>query len=50
MAFMAFIDINSTTQDIQGVEFQYYRSRSSHSTAANVLDEVYVYKLTPASG
>lgn len=50
MAFMAFIDINSSTQAIQGVEFQYYRSRSSHSTAANVLDEVYIYKLTPASG
>ena len=45
MAFMTFVDINSSTQAIQGVEFQYYRSRSSHSTAATVLDEVYIYKL-----
>ena len=50
MAFMAFVDINSSTQAIQGVEFQYYRSRSSHSTAATVLDEVYIYKLTPTNG
>ena len=46
MAFMAFIDVNSSTQAVQGVEFQYYRSRSDHNSAANQLDEVYVYKLT----
>ena len=46
MAFMAFVDINATTWVIQGVEFQYYRSRNAHSTAATVLDEVYIYKLT----
>ena len=45
MAFMAFVDINATTWVIQGVEFQYYRSRSDHNSAANQLDEVYVYKL-----
>lgn len=46
MAFMAFVSINSTTLLPTEVEFQYYRSRSSHSTAATVLDEVYIYKLT----
>ena len=46
MAFMAFVDVNATTWVIQGVEFQYYRSRSDHNSAANQLDEVYVYKLT----
>ena len=46
MAFMAFININSSTWNPQEVEFQYYRSRSDHNSAANQLDEVYVYKLT----
>lgn len=45
MAFMAFVDINATTLVVQGVEFQYYRSRSDHNSSANQLDEVYVYKL-----
>ena len=45
MAFMAYTAWSSTPTE---VEFQYYRSRSSHSTAANQLDEVYVYKLTNA--
>ena len=45
MAFMAYTAWSSTPTE---VEFQYYRSRSSHSTAANQLDEVYVYKLTSA--
>lgn len=45
MAFMAYTAWQWTPTE---VEFQYYRSRSSHSTAANQLDEVYVYKLTSA--
>ena len=45
MAFMAYTAWQWTPTE---VEFQYYRSRSSHSTAANQLDEVYVYKLTNA--
>lgn len=45
MAFMAYTAWTTTPTE---VEFQYYRSRSSHSTAANQLDEVYVYKLTNA--
>lgn len=48
MAFMAFVDINATTWNLQGVEFQYYRSRSDHNSAANQLDQVFVYKLTSA--
>jgi len=47
LAFMAYVNNADNPTE---VEFQYYRSRSSHSTAANVLDEVYVYKLVPASG
>lgn len=47
LAFMAYV--NNETAPTE-VEFQYYRSRSSHSTAATVLDEVYVYKLVPANG
>ena len=43
MAFMAYTAWQWTPTE---VEFQYYRSRSSHSTAATALDEVYVYKLT----
>ena len=43
LAFMAYVNnANSPTE----VEFQYYRSRSDHNSAANQLDEVYVYKLT----
>lgn len=47
LAFMAYVN-NATTPT--EVEFQYYRSRSDHNSAANQLDEVYVYKLVPASG
>ena len=43
MAFMAYLNNPTTPTE---VEFQYYRSRSSHSPAANQLDEVYVYKLS----
>ena len=43
LAFLAYVNNETTPTE---VEFQYYRSRSSHSTAATVLDEVYVYKLT----
>jgi len=43
LAFMAYVNDETAPTE---VEFQYYRSRSSHSTAATVLDEVYVYKLT----
>ena len=46
MAFMAYVnDASSPTN----VEFQYYRSMSSHSSTA-MGDEVYIYKLTNASG
>lgn len=46
MAFMAYVnDAASPTN----VEFQYYRSMSSHSATA-MGDEVYVYKLTNANG
>ena len=44
MAFMAYVN-NATTPT--EVEFQYYRSMSSHSATA-MGDEVYVYKLTSA--
>lgn len=47
LAFMAYVNNETTPTE---VEFQYYRSRSSHSTAANVLDEVYVYKLVSTGG
>lgn len=47
LAFMAYV--NNETAPTE-VEFQYYRSRSSHSTAATVLDEVYVYKLVSTGG
>ena len=46
MAFMAYVnDASSPTN----VEFQYYRSMSAHSSSA-MGDEVYIYKLTNASG
>ena len=45
MAFMAYIAWQWTPTE---VEFQYYRSRSSHSQSSTQLDEVYVYKLTNA--
>lgn len=47
LAFMAYV--NNETSPTE-VEFQYYRSRSNHDSAANQLDEVYVYKLVPANG
>ena len=47
LAFMAYVNNASNPTE---VEFQYYRSRSDHNSAANQLDEVYVYKLVPASG
>lgn len=43
MAFMAFVSISGSTPT--SVEFQYYRSRSDHNSAANQLDQVFVYKL-----
>ena len=46
MAFMAYLNNPTTPTE---VEFQYYRSRSDHNTAANQLDQVFVYKLTSAS-
>ena len=46
LAFMAYV--NNATSPTE-VEFQYYRSRSSHGSDANQQDEVYVYKLTNAS-
>lgn len=42
MAFMAYVNDPTTPTE---VEFQYYRSRSSHNSDANQVDEVYVYKL-----
>ena len=46
MAFMAYVnDASSPTN----VEFQYYRSMNAHSATA-MGDEVYIYKLTNASG
>ena len=48
MAFMAYININNSTWLPTEVEFQYYRSRSDHNSAANQLDQVFVYKLTSA--
>ena len=46
MAFMAYV---SDASNPTSVEFQYYRSMSAHSSTA-MGDEVYVYKLTNASG
>ena len=43
LAFMAYV--NNATSPTE-VEFQYYRSRSSHGSDDNQQDEVYVYKLT----
>ena len=43
LAFMAYVNNETTPTE---VEFQYYRSRNDHNSAANQLDEVYVYKLT----
>lgn len=45
MAFMAYTAWTTVPTE---VEFQYYRSRSSHSQSSTQLDEVYVYKLTNA--
>jgi hypothetical protein len=42
---MAYVNNADTPTE---VEFQYYRSRSSHGSDANQQDEVYVYKLTSA--
>ena len=47
LAFMAYVNNADNPTE---VEFQYYRSRSDHNSAANQLDEVYVYKLVPTSG
>ena len=46
LAFMAYVNNASSPTE---VEFQYYRSRSSHGSDANQQDEVYVYKLTNTS-
>lgn len=46
MAFMAYVDNASSPTN---VEFQYYRSVSSHSSSQQG-DQVYVYKLTQSSG
>ena len=46
MAFMAYVNNASNPTN---VEFQYYRSMSSHSATA-MGDEVYVYKLTNSNG
>ena len=43
LAFMAYV--NDETNPTS-VEFQYYRSRSDHNSAANQLDQVFVYTLT----
>ena len=45
MAFMAYVNANLPTN----VEFQYYRSVSSHS-ASQQGDQVYIYKLDKTSG
>ena len=42
---MAFLAYENTASWQENAEFQYYRSRSSHNTDANQLDEVYIYKL-----
>lgn len=46
LAFMAYINANPPTTE---VEFQYYRSVSSHS-ATQMSDQVYVYKLNKTNG
>lgn len=46
MAFMAYV--NNETNPTE-VEFQYYRSVSSHSDSQQG-DQTYVYKLTNANG
>lgn len=46
MAFMAYVNNETTPTE---VEFQYYRSMSSHS-ATQQGDQVYVYKLTKTAG
>lgn len=46
MAFMAYVNNPATPTE---VEFQYYRSMSSH-TASQQGDQVFVYKLTKTSG
>ena len=48
MAFMAFIDFDGNGNP-KGVEFQYYRSVSSHS-ASQQGDQVFVYKLDKTAG
>ena len=45
MAFMAYVNASPPTE----VEFQYYRSMSSH-TASNQGDQVYIYKLNKTNG
>lgn len=47
LAFMAYVNNETTPTE---VEFQYYRSRADHNSAANQLDQVFVYKLTSTSG
>ena len=47
MAFMAYIGFDNSGNP-SNVEFQYYRSMSSHSSTA-MGDEVYIYKLTSAN-
>ena len=44
MAFMAFVNINSSTLLPTSVEFQYYRSVTTH-TDAQQWDQVFIYKL-----
>ena len=46
MAFMAYVNNGATPTE---VEFQYYRSRNSH-TASQLNDEVYIYKLAKSNG
>ncbi len=46
LAFMAYV--NQETNPTS-VEFQYYRSRSDHNSAANQLDQVFVYQLTSSN-
>ena len=46
LAFMAYVNANPPTTE---VEFQYYRSVSSHS-ATQMSDQVYIYKLNKTNG
>ena len=48
MAFMAYVN-NADPNSITNVEFQYYRSVSSHS-ATQQGDQVYIYKLDKTAG